>query len=494
MPTTWWVATTGSNTTGDGSQGNPYATAQKAHDVGAAGDTINVLPGTYAATLTVTKNNLTVNGYGGKARFYGATAVGGNAWALDSGNIWKKTGVTMSGAVGPLQTNQSLIFVNLDGTFTKGWQMDAKVEIDSVSTVGRKFFYDIAGTTLYVYSTSDPTTAFSAVHQTQTRGAAGVETGTYGGIYDTSTGLKLNDIEVFGWWGNGYLGYLCTTFTATRCSFSYNSEDGAGGHGGTNPIVERCEISWNGARRMRDNVAFLDIGTDGDGWSWHKTTTGTQSTGIQDNYCVYDGNCKDAFQHINQSTATSHGARIFRCNLGVVFYTDGACTQTMKNARIFSSSTCIAAVGFNNAGGGTARIYNCTLVGSLRAAYSACITLTGGPAIFGNCVVRDFVDVWANPFAVGTFTEDYNVFSTTPAVANPAVLGAHTVTTNPLLDANYGVPRTSPCWVTGNDYSAAGVTTDAVGRMRPTVPTRGALEPYGAGHFALQLAAAIIGD
>lgn len=485
MPTTWWVATTGSNTTGDGSQGNPYATAQKAHDVGAAGDTINVLPGTYAATLTVTKNNLTVNGYGGKARFYGATAVGGNAWALDSGNIWKKTGVTMSGAVGPLQTNQSLIFVNLDGTFTKGWQMDAKVEIDSVSTVGRKFFYDIAGTTLYVYSTSDPTTAFSAVHQTQTRGAAGVETGTYGGIYDTSTGLTLNDIEIFGWWGNGYLGYLCTTFKATRCSFSYNSEDGAGGHGGTNPIVERCEVSWNGARRMRDKVAFSDIGTDGDGWSWHKTTTGTETTGAQDNYCVYDGNCKDAFQHINASTSTSTGARIFRCNLNVVFNITGG-VQTIKGARVFASSTCISGIGFSKTGG-TANVLKCTFVGSAVASTPCFRLLVGGPTTVGDCIVTGFSDV-----STGAITEDYNCFGGNTAVTiTPA---AHSITTNPLIDANYGIPRTSPCWKTGVDLSGSGVTKDGVGRTLSATPSMGALEPYGAGHFALQLAAAIIGD
>jgi Right handed beta helix region/Protein of unknown function (DUF1565) len=44
---TIYVATTGNDTTGDGSLGNPYRTIQKAHDVANAGDTILVRGGTY---------------------------------------------------------------------------------------------------------------------------------------------------------------------------------------------------------------------------------------------------------------------------------------------------------------------------------------------------------------------------------------------------------------------------------------------------------------
>lgn len=485
MPTTWWVATTGSNTTGDGSQGNPYATAQKAHDVGAAGDTINVAAGTYASTLAVTKNNITVNGYGGMPVFYGATAVGGAAWALDSGNVWKKTGVTMAAGTGSVITSQSLIFVNLDGTITKGWQMDAKVEVDSTSTVGRKFFYDSVGTTLYVYSTSDPTTAFTAVHQTQTRGVAGTETGTYGGILDNqSTGLTLNNIAVRGWWGSGFLGYKNTTFTANGCDFSYNSEDGAGGHGGTNPIVNRCSMSWNGARRMRDKVAFSDINTDGDGWSWHATVSvpGTETTGAQDNYCSYVGNCKDAFQHINASTSTSTGAFISACNLNVVYNITGG-TQTIKNARVYASSACISGIGFSKPAG-TVNVLGCTFYGALVASTPCFRLLVGGPNTVGDCIVTNWSDV-----STGAITEDYNCFGGNTAVTiTPA---AHSITTSPKVDANLGIPRSSPCWKTGVDLSGSGLTTDAKGRTRTTTPSMGAMEPYSAAAHGAYLAFAV---
>lgn len=59
----WFVATTGNDTTGNGSVGNPYRTWQKAHDVASPGQTIKVRGGTYYERLTQTKA-LTITGYG----------------------------------------------------------------------------------------------------------------------------------------------------------------------------------------------------------------------------------------------------------------------------------------------------------------------------------------------------------------------------------------------------------------------------------------------
>lgn len=51
--TTRYVTTGGNDTTGDGSVGNPYATATKAATVAVAGDTINVAAGMYQERVTV---------------------------------------------------------------------------------------------------------------------------------------------------------------------------------------------------------------------------------------------------------------------------------------------------------------------------------------------------------------------------------------------------------------------------------------------------------
>lgn len=54
---TWYIGTTGSDTTGDGTSGNPYATIGKCITVGADGDTVKALTGTYniASVINITK-------------------------------------------------------------------------------------------------------------------------------------------------------------------------------------------------------------------------------------------------------------------------------------------------------------------------------------------------------------------------------------------------------------------------------------------------------
>ena len=58
---TWYVATTGSDTTGDGSQGNPWRTIQHAIGQAVASDTISVAAGTYTENVEVDRQ-LTLTG------------------------------------------------------------------------------------------------------------------------------------------------------------------------------------------------------------------------------------------------------------------------------------------------------------------------------------------------------------------------------------------------------------------------------------------------
>lgn len=89
---TLWVATTGNDTTGNGSQGNPYATPQKAADVATAGTTVWVQDGTYPS-WTVDTNAGTalariafrsVNKWGAKVNHTGST---GNCLYVDQDYI-----------------------------------------------------------------------------------------------------------------------------------------------------------------------------------------------------------------------------------------------------------------------------------------------------------------------------------------------------------------------------------------------------------------------
>jgi hypothetical protein len=61
-----FVATTGNDTTGDGSIGNPYATLGRAHTAAVDGDTITFRAGTYAGGPSISKNNLTLQSHTGE--------------------------------------------------------------------------------------------------------------------------------------------------------------------------------------------------------------------------------------------------------------------------------------------------------------------------------------------------------------------------------------------------------------------------------------------
>lgn len=470
----WYVATTGNDTTGNGSSGSPYATLQKAHDSATAGDTVYVEEGVYEQTISGTKN-LTIIGVGGMAIFYGGRPVNGSAWSLHAANVWKKTGVTLADGpnvptvVRAIGTLQPLVFRTLAGKFEKGWQMDNVGELDSATTFGRKFFYDKVADELFVYSTSDPTTAFSSVDFTSEHGTAGAYAGSYGGIYWFDATLTARNIACYGWYGNGMLvdGGSCDFY---NCDFSYNSEDGAGGFRCTNPTARYCRMSWNGTQRAR---AIAEILTDGDGWSWH-ARLGTETTGILDEHCYFEGNTKDAFQHIDSSTGTSRYAVVKHCNFNVVYNQAGS--QTLVGARVTLSSLCLGAVGLFNLG--TVNVYGNTFKGAGTASIGAVVSFFGDVTNMRGNIVTGFDLGYVSAGLPGT--EDYNCWHTTGAIGlTPA---ANSITSNPVVyGADLHILRTSPCYLDGVDLSGAGSNFDASGRRRPAVPSMGAMEPSRAG-------------
>ncbi|MBU3678982.1 MAG: hypothetical protein FGM32_05160 [Candidatus Kapabacteria bacterium] len=111
-PSTIYVATTGSDITGDGRQTNPLRTIQKANDVAAAGNTIEVQSGTFSESPVITKQitiNATATTALGTGNFfvYGTTSTitWGTGWSTST---WDNLGINTAGA-GALQTVYSKV-------------------------------------------------------------------------------------------------------------------------------------------------------------------------------------------------------------------------------------------------------------------------------------------------------------------------------------------------------------------------------------------------
>lgn len=469
---TWYVKTAaegGSDSAAGTSEAVAFATLQKAHDSASANDTVYVKAGTYTATVSGTKN-LTIIGYGGQVIVYGGEPLDGDAWELHAANVWKKPNVTLTDGVAPFlgQTSQALIFLTTSGGYVKGWQMDALVEVDSASTYGIKFFYDTATDDLYVYSTSDPTTAFSSVHYTAKAGTAGTVALSSGGIVWTGATLTMRNVDVYGWDGNGVLIYNGSA-DVSNCDMSFNREDGYGGFRGTDPAVRRSKMRFNGCRRPR-LADGTDIWTDGDGHSWH-AHAGEETTGIVDEFNYYEGNTKDAFQHIDSSTGTCVGAVVKNCNYGIVYNQAG--TQTLFSARVTAGPNCIGAIGLVNLG--TVNIYGCTLYGAGVVGTAAIISIFGDITALRGNAIKNWPTGYSSLGAPGT--ESHNGWNVTSVGLTPA--GTSFTTTFTLFGADLGIARTSACFGTG--VAISGLNFDGAGKARPTTPSVGAMEPYRTG-------------
>lgn len=91
-----YVATTGSDTTGDGSSGTPFATIAHAHSVATSATTIYVFSGVYNATsVTITKSNITLQGYGSTKPILDAGGIGTGAGKVIG--LTNVTNVTIDG-------------------------------------------------------------------------------------------------------------------------------------------------------------------------------------------------------------------------------------------------------------------------------------------------------------------------------------------------------------------------------------------------------------
>jgi parallel beta-helix repeat protein len=116
----WYVSTTGSDTTGDGSSGNPWLTINYAISQAINDDTINVAAGTYTEQVVINKN-LTLSGTG-NPMIKAPASPNGYKFPEGAGNTWDPIvlafGGTADGSFNITGTGQ--VTVNISGITVDG--------------------------------------------------------------------------------------------------------------------------------------------------------------------------------------------------------------------------------------------------------------------------------------------------------------------------------------------------------------------------------------
>jgi parallel beta-helix repeat protein len=155
--TTYYVANNGNDANNGTSINTPLKTIQRAMNKVVAGDTVYVRGGTYREEITAnrggTKDNyVTVSGYQNEVPVIkGSDIVTG--WTLHSGNIWKKTGWKHNSqqVFVDLQDNQGLQQIGMPSKHYGTFEYPSPVGSGLASMKAGSFYYDAAGTTLYVW-------------------------------------------------------------------------------------------------------------------------------------------------------------------------------------------------------------------------------------------------------------------------------------------------------------------------------------------------------
>ena len=165
---------------GTGTSASPFNTLAAAHTAASPGNTIRLARNSvFRETFTITKANLTVEPYGSGADpiISGGTLT--TSWTNESTNIWYATGVTVE----PM-------LVTFDGTL--GQRRFYKTKMNVAGTIApalvaaRDFWWDHRNSRLYVYSTTNPATAWTAVERAHRIGPVDVQ----------ATGVTLNTIKI----------------------------------------------------------------------------------------------------------------------------------------------------------------------------------------------------------------------------------------------------------------------------------------------------------
>jgi len=241
---------------------------------------------------------------------------------------------------------------------------------------------------------------------------------------------------------NGFSsGNAGSDITVTRVTASNNGGDGFGISGSlSNVVFDDCLADTNGVD---------GLGADGDGFSYHDTTTGTIKNSISRN------NKKSSIAQVNTSNVSMYNNLFYHATNG----TTGLVTLS----------------------GGTYNLYHNTVYSAGHTGVGVILTSSATVNMKNNIVMNFDTGVSQN---VATVTEDYNlVYGATTANYTGLTPGAHSIQLDPKLTnppTDFPLQSTSPAIDAG--ISTGMPTTDYIGASRYDDPnivnSGGGTSPY----------------
>jgi hypothetical protein len=284
----WHVSTTGSDSTGDGSDGNPFSTIQTAIDLSSDGDSVLVEAGTYIENINFNGKNIVVTSADGP----GEAVIDGNesgsvvtfeneedSTAVLSGFILTNGYATNGGGIflsnsSPILINVTLMNNNANSAGGGMYMYQSSPKLTNVTITSN--LAGQAGGGMYLASSSSATLTsciiwYNNPSQWSTTGGSSV-TATYSAI------RNIND-----WYGEGIIKdnpLFCAPYSSDY-TLAQNSPCIGAGLNGTNmgALGVGCETVYNGP-------------------VWHVNTIGSDSTG--------NGSVNSPFSTIQYSISYAH--------------------------------------------------------------------------------------------------------------------------------------------------------------------------------------------
>lgn len=454
--TTYYVGYSGASDANDGlSTTTSLATPDAAVALLADGDSIEILGNgaVYtgaSATLTITNNNITIRGRGYYRPILSALQTITGTWTNTGSNVWK-----IALAYDPLNVffwSASGTFQGQTGTPTKGIE-----EASAAACNAAAEWYWAAGE-LFVYSTSDPATAFAKV---QVHPSASGD-----GILCTGNGLTVQGIALWGQRGSSIVVNNADSPTVDDCHLAFFSEDGYGGTDVNDPVMRYSRVEYGGQTKGT-------IASPGDGVSWHGTTR---------RFVVYKSEflhmSKAAVDSIQDSDGTVYGCYINDCYTNMLAFQNAGVVQTfacniVETAYGASSwNPTVHDAGCFSISNGTARLFHNTFYGAgTSGTHPSGIVIvdagaTGTIQAFNNIVTNLQYGILSLAAGI-TWTETNNNFGGNGTAQFGHALHGSDQTSAPLLvspggaSGNYRLQSGSPC-------RGAGVTPNIV--TYPTSP------------------------